>query len=149
MAEKQPMMDQVNLVVGDMAAALAFYRHLGVTIAEPQEWPPHSGALHAETDTPGGARFELDNRAMVEIWHASWREGRGGSRVVLGFSFASREAVDERYAKLTALGYASRQAPCDAFWGARYAIVQDPDGNDVGLMSPIDPARRFTPKPRG
>lgn len=33
----------------------------------------------------------------------------------------------------------------DAFWGARYAIVQEPDGNDVGLMSPHDPAQTFTP----
>ncbi len=118
-----------------------------MTIPEPQEWPPNSGALHGEADTPGGARLELDNRAMAEIWHASWRAGRSGSRVVVGFSLPSREAVDERYTKLTAVGYASRQPPYDAFWGARYAIVQDPDGNDVGLMSPIDPARRFIPKP--
>ena len=26
--------------------------------------------------------------------------------------------------------------------GARYAVVEDPDGNPVGLMSPIDAARR-------
>jgi predicted enzyme related to lactoylglutathione lyase len=25
---------------------------------------------------------------------------------------------------------------------ARYAIVEDPDGNAVGVMSPVDPARR-------
>ena len=25
--------------------------------------------------------------------------------------------------------------PFDAFWAARYAVVADPDGNDVGLMS--------------
>src|SRR6266542_398218 len=74
MMEKKPVMDQINLVVEDMAAAVDFYRHLGVTIPEPQEWPPNSGALHAEADTPGGARFELDNRPMAEIWHASWRE---------------------------------------------------------------------------
>lgn len=28
--------------------------------------------------------------------------------------------------------------------GARYAIVEDPDGNYVGVMSPSDPARRAT-----
>jgi uncharacterized glyoxalase superfamily protein PhnB len=27
--------------------------------------------------------------------------------------------------------------PWDAFWGARYAMVEDPDGIAVGLMSPI------------
>ncbi|HZA78108.1 MAG TPA: VOC family protein, partial [Acidimicrobiales bacterium] len=62
----------------------------------------------------------------------------------------SREAVDELYAKVAAAGYASRQPPYDAFWGARYAVVADPEGNDVGLMSPIDPERRYTPEvPQG
>jgi hypothetical protein len=32
--------------------------------------------------------------------------------------------------------------PYDAFWGARYAIVEDAGGNAVGIMSPVDPARR-------
>lgn len=49
------------------------------------------------------------------------------------------------YAELTAAGYAGLQPPCDTFWGARYAIVEDPDGNHVGLMSPLDPARRSRP----
>jgi uncharacterized glyoxalase superfamily protein PhnB len=35
-----------------------------------------------------------------------------------------------------------QQPPYDAFWGARYAVVSDPDGNAVGIMSPIDPDRR-------
>ena len=59
---------------------------------------------------------------------------------------ASRQEVDARYAELTAAGYAGRQPPTDAFWGARFAIVRDPDGNDVGLISPVDPAKRFTPR---
>ena len=66
-------------------------------------------------------------------------------RVVIGFSLPTREAVDERYAALTSVGYAGRQPPFDAFWGARYAIVADPDGNDVGLMSPLDESRRTWP----
>ena len=61
---------------------------------------------------------------------------------VLGFAFPSREAVDATYADLVAAGYKAQQAPFDAFWGARYAVVEDPDGNAVGLMSPVDPNRR-------
>jgi uncharacterized glyoxalase superfamily protein PhnB len=57
----------------------------------------------------------------------------------------TRAAVDQRYAELTAAGYASRQCPFDAFWGQRYAIVTDPDGHDVGLMSPLDETRRTWP----
>ena len=63
----------------------------------------------------------------------------------MGFSVPSREAVDERYGELIAAGYTGLQPPYDAFWGARYAIVEDPDGNHVGLMSPLDPTRRGAP----
>ena len=150
MAEPKPTFGQVNLVVRNMDAALAFYRRLGLTIADPREWPPGTRAHHAEADggEGSGARFELDDRRMAGIWHAGWRGGGEGSAVVLGFSFPSREAVDELYGELTAVGYAGLQSPYDAFWGARYAIVRDPDGNDVGLMSPIDPKKKFVPEPR-
>jgi len=47
--------------------------------------------------------------------------------------------------ELTGAGYGSRLAPHDAFWGGRYAILIDPDLNQVGLMGPIDPQRGFTP----
>ena len=68
-----------------------------------------------------------------------------GGRAVIGFRVSSRERVDELYSQLTADGYAGQQPPYDAFWGARYAIVEDPDGNPVGIMSPSDPDRRSRP----
>ena len=51
-------------------------------------------------------------------------------------------ADDELVAALAADGVPVQQAPYDAFWGARYAVVSDPDGHGVGIMSPIDPAQR-------
>ena len=54
----------------------------------------------------------------------------------------TREAVDALVDSLVAEGVAVQQEPYDAFWGARYAVVSDPDGNGVGIMSPIDPAQR-------
>ncbi len=63
---------------------------------------------------------------------------------MLGFRVTERETVDAIYADLTAAGAVGQQPPYDAFWGARYAVVTDPDGNAVGIMSAIDPARRTT-----
>ena len=48
-------------------------------------------------------------------------------------------------AALAAEGVAVQQEPYDAFWGARYAVVSDPDGNAVGIMSPVDDAFRSEP----
>jgi catechol 2,3-dioxygenase-like lactoylglutathione lyase family enzyme len=148
MSETNARFNQLNLVVEDMDAAVTFYQALGMTVRfDGGEWPPGSGARHVALDNGDGAIFELDNLAMARIWHGGWRAPDPEARpVVLGFSLPSREAVDERYRTLTAAGYTGRQEPYDAFFGARYAVVCDPAGNDIGLMSPIDQHRRFTPR---
>jgi uncharacterized glyoxalase superfamily protein PhnB len=69
--------------------------------------------------------------------------------VVVGFRVASRDDVDRLYADMTGAGYRGQQPPYDAFWGARYAVVEDPDGNAVGIMSPSDPDRRSVSRPPG
>lgn len=147
MSGATPRFNQLNLVVEDMDAAVAFYQALGMTVRfDGGEWPPGTAARHVALDNGDGAIFELDNLAMARIWHGGWRSPDAEGRpVVLGFSLPSREAVDERYQALTAAGCTGRQEPYDAFFGARYAVVRDPAGNDVGLMSPIDQHRRFTP----
>lgn len=131
----------VNVIVRDMPASLDFYRRLGIVMPDGEEMP----GPHAELRMPGGVSLELDAAESARLWHAGWRAGPASASVVIGFRLASRHAVDERYAELTAAGYPGRQPPFDAFWGARYAIVADPDGNDVGLMSPLDESRRTWP----
>lgn len=139
--------NQINLIARDMDRTLAFYRALGLSIPDGPEWPPGSGARHTEVVMPSGFHLEFDNEAMAGIWHAGMRvTSRGDTSSVLTFALPSRAAVDALYAGLTALGAPGRHPPHDAFWGSRFAIVADPDGRDVGLMSPQDPAKRFVPE---
>jgi catechol 2,3-dioxygenase-like lactoylglutathione lyase family enzyme len=142
MSDRAPDLHMLNLVVTDLPASLDFYRRLGVAV--PGAGPDAEGP-HVQLRMPGGFSLELDTGESARLWHAGWRADPASARVVIGFALATREAVDERYAELTSAGYAGRQPPFDAFWGARYAIVADPDGNDVGLMSPIDESRRRWP----
>jgi catechol 2,3-dioxygenase-like lactoylglutathione lyase family enzyme len=148
MTDGGPQFNQLNVIVDDMDAAVAFYRALGMTVRfDGGEWPPRSGARHVALDNGAGAIFELDNFAMTSIYHGGWRSpGTTRSSVILGFSLPSRQAVDDTYRALLTAGYTGCQEPYDAFFGARYAVVSDPAGNDVGLMSPIDQRRRFTPQ---
>ena len=134
-----PKLQQVTLVVGSSEASAAFYRELGLAV------PEDAGDMHVEIPQPAGpVSLELDTADSAGLWNASWRAGQG-TQVILGMAVASREAVDELYGRLTASGHPGVQPPFDAFWGGRYAIVADPDGNQVGLMSPIDEARRTWP----
>jgi catechol 2,3-dioxygenase-like lactoylglutathione lyase family enzyme len=145
MTDAPLVLDQLNLVVRDMEATLAFYRRLGLHIPDSAVWRTASGAHHVEVAMPNGVQLDFDSVALAKRYNAGWREPAGGSRSVIGFALPSRDAVDARYAELTGAGHTGRQPPYDAFWGARYAVVADPDGNDVGLMSPIDESRRFWP----
>ncbi len=141
-----PDLNLVDLVVRDMEATIAFYRALGVDIPEKAIWRTKSGAHHVDLTMPGGVTLHFDSPTLAKFYDRGWKEPTGsGTRNVLSFRMESREAVDATHAKLTGLGYASAQPPYDTFWGARYAIVEDPDGNHVGLMSESDPARRGAP----
>ena len=136
-----PVLDQINIVGTDMAAMVAFYRRLGLDIAEFEPaWDRH----HRGIATPEGLDADLDSDSFAAVWNEGWPKGRGG--VVIGFRVDSREAVDAVYADLIGAGHRGQQPPYDAFFGARYAVVEDPAGNAVGIMSPRDDARR-TPSP--
>jgi catechol 2,3-dioxygenase-like lactoylglutathione lyase family enzyme len=135
-------LDQLNLVVRDVAANRAFYSRLGLDFGEDNDpvWANHfAGSVQAEH---AAIDLDLHSTSFVQKWDAGWP---GGTGVVIGFKVDSRQEVDDLVATLRAEGVPVQQEPFDAFWGARYAVVGDPDGNSVGIMSPIDPATRSEP----
>ena len=145
MLEKAPPLGQVNIVVRDMRKSLAFYRLLGLSIEEIPlaEWAPH----HASGVTSNGVRVELDSVAFAKQWNPGLDEAKLGSATIPFFHLTSREEVDGVHQRIVVAGHRSQKSPEDAFWGARYAIVEDPDGNSVGIMSPIDESRRHPSPP--
>ena len=134
-------LDQLNLIVRDVQASRAFYGRLGLDFGDDDpEWGTrHVSALHGER-TP--LDLDLDSTSFAQQWDQGWP---GGPGVVLGFKVGSRAEVDELVAALVADGATVQQAPYDAFWGSRYAVVSDPDGNGVGIMSPPEDAYRSDP----
>ena len=144
MANSKPVLSGINLVSKDMKAAVTFYRKLGLDIPESAIWSSESGAHHIKAPGAGDVVFELDSTALAGIYNAGY-DAKEERRSVLGFTVETREAVDELYAELTEAGYRGVQPPWDAFWGARYSIIEDPDGNHVGIMSPADDEHRGPP----
>jgi catechol 2,3-dioxygenase-like lactoylglutathione lyase family enzyme len=136
--DNSPFLDQLSLVVSDMEAGVTFYRRLGLDIPDTD---PGFQAHHRSALLPGGVDLDLDSAEFARHWDVGWQSGRA----VIGFKVSSRERVDSLYSDMTAFGYGGQQPPYDAFWRARYAIVEDPDGNAVGIMSPVDPDFRSRP----
>jgi catechol 2,3-dioxygenase-like lactoylglutathione lyase family enzyme len=125
-------LDVVGLVVADMAKALKFYRALGLSIpAEADDQP------HVEVPLPGGLRLMFDSEETIRSFHPDWKPTPGAGRVGLAFALPDAAAVDAAYAELTGAGHVGELAPFDAFWGQRYAVVHDPDGNGVDLFAPL------------
>jgi uncharacterized glyoxalase superfamily protein PhnB len=142
----QPDFNQLDIVVRDMEATVAFYRALGIAIPDDAIWRTPSGAHHVDLTMPGGMVLHFDSAVLAKVYNRGWTEPTGtGTRNVFTFKVESRDDVDRIHDAMVALGYPSSQPPFDAFWGARYAIVEDPDGNHVGMMSPSDASHRQPP----
>jgi catechol 2,3-dioxygenase-like lactoylglutathione lyase family enzyme len=126
-------LDVIGIVVKDMAKALAFYRHLGLEIPPEADQQPH-----VETTLAGGLRVAWDTEDVIRSFDPDWAPPSGGHRIGLAFQCDSPADVNRAYDELIGLGYDGHKEPWDAFWGQRYALVRDPDGNSVDLFAPSD-----------
>jgi uncharacterized glyoxalase superfamily protein PhnB len=131
-ASRRVSLGVVSLVVTDMSAALAFYRRLGLEIPAGADGEPH-----VEVEVPGGLRLAWDTVETVRSYDSRWQPQSGGPRVSLAFRVDTAEDVDALYGRLVEAGYNGHLAPWDAFWGQRYAVIHDPDGNGVDLFCPV------------
>jgi catechol 2,3-dioxygenase-like lactoylglutathione lyase family enzyme len=84
-----PVLNQLNLVVKDMATTLQFYRLLGLeTEANPPEW----AGDHVSARLPDGIKMEFDSAPFARQWNPGWPGGGGGG--VMFFRVPERDDVD-------------------------------------------------------
>src|SRR5678810_1226766 len=130
-----PTFTQLDLVCRKVEDTVAFYRLLGIKIPKSAVWGK-AGAHHVNVHLPNGMELSLSSPKLARIYNPGYRRNTDGGNLVIGFHVPTRKAVDALHARMTKAGYKGVRPPWDAFWGARYAIVADPDGNHVGIMSP-------------
>ncbi|MBR0655686.1 VOC family protein [Plastoroseomonas arctica] len=122
----------IDIVVADMAAALSFYRALGLNVPMDAD-----DEVQVQVATPGGATLGFLTEAMMRQAYPDW-VSPVGQRVTFACRCDSAEELDATYARVIAAGFSGRKAPWDAFWGQRYAMLSDPDGNRVDLFAAIE-----------
>jgi uncharacterized glyoxalase superfamily protein PhnB len=129
-----PHLNVVGVIVSDLHTAVAFYQRLGLKFPEDVDPMGHG---HVEASLPGGLRFTLDTEESIRSFDPEWAPPSGGHRVAVAFRCDSPEHVDRLYRELTDAGAMGHKEPWNAFWGQRYAQVEDPDGSVVDLFAPL------------
>ena len=109
----------VTLATHDMARAVAFYRALGFELR-------YGGAQAAFSSFRAGASYlNLIEAEPGKRW--SW-----WGRVIFHV-----DDVDAMYRRALEQGLAPEAPPADAAWGERYFHVEDPDGHEISLATPL------------
>ena len=120
----------VGIVTEDMARSLSFYRTLGLDLPAGVE-----DEQHVDVALPGGLRLAWDTPEVMRSFDPGWAPASDGHSLSIAFSCADAEEVDATYARMTTAGFEGHLPPWDAFWGQRYAVLRDPDGNSVDLFA--------------
>ena len=127
-------LDAVGVIVSDLKRAVAFYRLLGAPFAEDAGISEHG---HAEATLDGGIRLMLDTEESIKSFNPEWRRASGSPGASLAFRCESPHEVDEMFERAVANGARVHMKPWDAFWGQRYALLFDPDGNAFDLYADV------------
>lgn len=130
-----PRLDAFGIVVSDMARSVAFYRRLGLDFPEGAE-----NEQHVEAQLGGGVRFMVDTEEVMRAFDSSWQRPSGAHLHAGAFQCESPDEVDRVFRELVEAGGSAYKDPWDAFWGQRYAQLEDPDGNLVDLYAALPDA---------
>jgi catechol 2,3-dioxygenase-like lactoylglutathione lyase family enzyme len=125
-----PQLNAIGIVTSDMARSISFYRLLGLGVPEMPDEP------HVDAFLPNGLRLMLDTEETLRSFRPDWTRATG-NQLALALECGSPSEVDEVYARVTAAGFHGEKEPWDAFWGQRYAQLQDPDGVPVDLYAAL------------
>ena len=127
----QPGLLGIYLFVRDLSRAVAFYRALGLSVTLVSD-------VFARATMANGVVMEFGQAELTRSYDPGWEPPTGPATNTINFEFETAAEVDAMYEKLTSAGYTGHLEPCDPPWGARFALIDDPDGNVIGLHSRRD-----------
>lgn len=117
------------LFVSDIDASLSFYKLLGMDVEKVSE-------TFGRTFISSEVVLELGTAELTASYDPGYVSPPKASKGTVNFEVESRKAVDDKFGELIEAGYIGHLKPIEALWQARFAIVIDPDGNQIGLHSP-------------
>lgn len=124
-------LDAVGVTSSNLKKTVEFYSFLGFQFPEFKE-----DEQHLEPVTPpGAARLMIDLKKIVK--DIIGEDPKPGNHSSFAIQYNSPEEVNEVAKKVMNAGFKIYKEPWDAFWGQRYAVVEDPDGYKVDLYAAL------------
>lgn len=124
---------QLNLLCADVDLSRTFYETLGLTFRAISQPGARSAAY---LTTIGSTGFALHSVGFARWWDPLSPGATPGS-CVFDLDVPTGTSVDAVVDALVAAGGTVVKDPETMEFGARYAIVTDPDGHRLGLRQPI------------
>lgn len=123
-------LNAVGISASNMHKTVAFYSLLGFS------FPEKIDGQHVEAvQNEGSARLMIDSTELMEEIIGEAPVPANTSAFAVEYESAS--AVNAAAQAIESGGFTVFKQPWDAFWGQRYAIVEDPDGYRVDLYAAL------------
>jgi len=117
------------LLVKDIEATASFYKLLELDIEVVSE-------SFARATWGDGPLLEFGTPELTASYDANAQLTNSRSSNTIGIEYSHSSKVDAVYTRAINAGHVGHIAPCDPPWQARFAIIKDPDGNQIGLHGP-------------
>ena len=124
-------LDMIGIIANDMKKSIDFYRTLGLNI------PSDLVVDQYYEINEGGVRLSFNSKEMVAGIYGTL-EAPKGQRLELAFLCDDVPSLNEKHIVMKEAGYTIFKEPWDTFWGQRYCIIEDCDGNLVSLFCPLE-----------
>ena len=123
-------LDAVGVTTSNLKKTVSFYTLLGF------EFPAFKDEeKHLEATSEGSARLMIDAKDIVK--DIIGQDPQPGNHSSFAIQYDSPEEVNMVAEKVMNAGFNVIKEPWDAFWGQRYAVVEDPDGYKVDLYTAL------------
>ena|SRR3989344_6283206 len=124
-------LNAVSVTTSNLGKTVEFYTLLGFVFPEHKKDEQHLEAITPE----GSARLMIDAKNIVK--DIIGEEPKPGNHSSFAIEYDSAKEVNSVAEKIKAAGFKIVKEPWDAFWGQRYAVVEDPDGYKVDLYASL------------
>jgi len=119
----------VAVASSDIKRTIEFYSLLGFEFADIKDTDQHIEPAAVDNS----ARLMIDSKELLE--EITGEDPLPGNHSSFAIQYDSPGEIDEVCKHIREAGFEVVKEPWDAFWGQRYAVVQDPDGYKIDLYA--------------